>query len=126
MKKLLSRKFLVTLGALVALLEGSNLDSWKLFVIAGVAVAYVVSEAVLDHAALPPIVSTIESAVGELIESAVAKGPTTNVTNVFQDSVEKGFDLLSKDLEARAAEEAKAIVLPQSLVDPGGTKAGGT
>jgi hypothetical protein len=71
MQKLLSRKFLITIGALITLLEGKNLDALHLAIIGAVATAYIVTEAVLDHAGLPgkEVTAAITNQIGALVSS---------------------------------------------------------
>ena len=121
MQKLLSRKFLVTIGALVALIQGSKLDAWHMLVIAGVASAYVIAETILDHAGLPSLTSQL----GEVLEAQA--GTVTNVRNINTpppDDFEKGLDLLERDLDAAPfAERAGRVDVERTaeLARKGGT-----
>lgn len=60
MDKLLSRKFLVTLGSLVAVLLDSSLAPLQLGVMGLVAVTYVVAETVLDRRSVEVAARSIE------------------------------------------------------------------
>lgn len=72
--KLLSRKFLVTLGALWALI--STADGPRLWVIAAVATLYVVAEAVLDVKGKPQLVAELGTLIEEGIQTARAASDT--------------------------------------------------
>lgn len=63
MDKFLSRKFLVTLGSLVAVLFDSGLGPLQLGVMGLVAVTYVVAETVLDRRSVEIVARSIEDGV---------------------------------------------------------------
>lgn len=60
MHKLLSRKFLVTLGSLAAVLLDSGLSSLQLAVVATVAVTYVLAETFLDRRSVEMVAQAVE------------------------------------------------------------------
>jgi hypothetical protein len=66
---LASRKFLVTITALIAVFTGTNLDPTRIAILAGIAAIYVIAEAVLDHAGLPTELTT--KALDQLKDVAV-------------------------------------------------------
>lgn len=67
--KFVSRKFLVTLGAILALVSTED-TSLRLWIIAGVAAVYVITEGVLDARGMPAVAHDI----GEAIKAGIEKG----------------------------------------------------
>lgn len=52
-KKLLSRKFLVTIGAIATVLGSTDVDAKQKAIIAGIAIVYLLIEGLLDYFGLP-------------------------------------------------------------------------
>lgn len=69
--KVISRKFLVTVGALVALFQSGD-TSFRLWIIAGVATIYVITEGVLDARGMPRLAHEVGEAIKEGIDQGEA------------------------------------------------------
>lgn len=78
--KVLSRKFLVTAGALFAIFSSGD-TSVRLWIIAGVAALYVITEGLLDARGMPALARELGAAIkagidkGEELTSAPASEP---------------------------------------------------
>lgn len=65
MKKLLSRKLLVTLGTLVTVLLESDLTDWQRCVAGVIACAYVVAQGIVDKATAEQAARALERGLSE-------------------------------------------------------------
>lgn len=75
--KLLSRKFLVTAGALSSVLLGADIEPLRMAIMGAVAVVYILTEGLLDRARAEELRSAVEQGLAVAQQATAAADPAS-------------------------------------------------
>lgn len=103
LRKILSRKFLITLTALIAVFETTHLDNVSKIIIAVVASTYVIAESILDRTGQGKLLEQITGALSQGIAvgrdvSVKVAGDTAAITSSNPEALAQAFKQVSEFL----------------------------